>query len=54
MCMNFSFPDNQGDALLLEVLDTKKTIKGRAVIPIASLTDNPVCSNTIQSNKWRF
>ncbi|KAF7140396.1 hypothetical protein RHSIM_Rhsim06G0182800 [Rhododendron simsii] len=35
------FPDNQGDALLLEVRDTKKTIKGRAVIPIASLTDNP-------------
>ncbi|KAG5545886.1 hypothetical protein RHGRI_018143 [Rhododendron griersonianum] len=34
------FPDNQGDALLLEVRDTKKTIKGRAVIPIASLTDN--------------
>ncbi|KAI8552286.1 hypothetical protein RHMOL_Rhmol06G0254600 [Rhododendron molle] len=34
------FPDNQGDALFLEVQDTKKTIKGRAVIPIASLTDN--------------
>ncbi|XP_028096155.1 uncharacterized protein LOC114296056 isoform X1 [Camellia sinensis] len=36
-----SFPENQGDALLLEVQDTKKTIHGRAIIPIASLTENP-------------
>ncbi|CAL5406118.1 unnamed protein product [Camellia sinensis] len=35
------FPENQGDALLLEVQDTKKTIHGRAIIPIASLTENP-------------
>ncbi|KAL6999813.1 hypothetical protein U1Q18_000969 [Sarracenia purpurea var. burkii] len=41
MYMNFSFPENHGDALLLEVQDTNKAIQGRAVIPIATLTDNP-------------
>ena len=41
--MNFSFPENQSDALLLEVQDMKKAIQGRATIPIASLTENPVC-----------
>ncbi|PSS05886.1 Cytoplasmic dynein 2 heavy chain like [Actinidia chinensis var. chinensis] len=35
------FPENQSDALLLEVQDIKKAIQGRATIPIASLTDNP-------------
>ncbi|KAM7492448.1 hypothetical protein LguiA_035369 [Lonicera macranthoides] len=35
------FPENQGDALLLEVQDEKKAVQGRAIIPITSLTDNP-------------
>ncbi|CAI9088988.1 OLC1v1023465C1 [Oldenlandia corymbosa var. corymbosa] len=35
------FTDNQGDVVLLEVQDMKKNVQGRAVIPIASLTDNP-------------
>ncbi|KAK3010058.1 hypothetical protein RJ639_012648 [Escallonia herrerae] len=35
------FPENQGDALLLEVHNSKKTVQGRATIPISSLTDNP-------------
>ncbi|PSS16057.1 Epidermin biosynthesis protein like [Actinidia chinensis var. chinensis] len=35
------FPENQSDALLLEVQDIKKAIQGRATIPIASLTENP-------------
>lgn len=44
ICMYFSFPESQGDALLLEVRDAKKTVQGRATIPISSLTDNPVCN----------
>ncbi|KAF4360031.1 uncharacterized protein LOC115699041 isoform X1 [Cannabis sativa] len=35
------FPESQGDALLVEVQDTKKSVLGRATIPISSLTDNP-------------
>ncbi|XP_010036107.1 uncharacterized protein LOC104425188 isoform X1 [Eucalyptus grandis] len=35
------FPESQGDALLVEVQDTKKSVLGRAAIPISSLTDNP-------------
>ncbi|XP_024928474.2 uncharacterized protein LOC107416811 [Ziziphus jujuba] len=35
------FPESQGDALLVEVQDTKKSVQGRATIPISSLTDNP-------------
>ncbi|GFP90263.1 hypothetical protein PHJA_001170200 [Phtheirospermum japonicum] len=34
------FPDSQGDALLLEVLDAVKTVHGFATIPVSSLTDN--------------
>ena len=47
MCMNFSFPENQGDALLLE-------IHGRAIIPIASLTENPVCIIYLYSDNGAF
>ncbi|KAJ8748210.1 hypothetical protein K2173_000618 [Erythroxylum novogranatense] len=35
------FPESEGDALLVEVQDTKKMIQGRASIPISSLNDNP-------------
>ncbi|KAA8526659.1 hypothetical protein F0562_008138 [Nyssa sinensis] len=35
------FPENQGDALLIEVQDTKKAVQGQAAIPISSLTENP-------------
>ncbi|KAI3457041.1 hypothetical protein Pfo_013704 [Paulownia fortunei] len=35
------FPESQGDALLLEVLDAMKNVQGCATIPISSLTDNP-------------
>ena len=52
--MNFSFPENQSDALLLEVQDIKKAIQGRATIPIASLTDNPVCIISAYSDNWAF
>ncbi|GMY09592.1 hypothetical protein FCV25MIE_04831 [Fagus crenata] len=38
---NFSFPESQGDALLVEVQDTKKSVQGRTAIPVSSLTDNP-------------
>ncbi|XP_047333688.1 uncharacterized protein LOC124937465 [Impatiens glandulifera] len=34
------FPQSQGDALLLEVYDSKKVIQGRAFIPVSSLSDN--------------
>ncbi|KAK3025513.1 hypothetical protein RJ639_042048 [Escallonia herrerae] len=44
------FPENQGDALLLEVHDAKKTVQGRATIPISSLTDNP---SYLSTNKPR-
>ncbi|GJU31432.1 hypothetical protein Tco_1175021 [Tanacetum coccineum] len=37
-----SFPENQGDALLLEVQGEKRIIQGHAVIPVSSLHDNPV------------
>ncbi len=40
---NFSLPESQGDALLVEVQDTKKSVQGRTAIPVSSLTDNPVC-----------
>ncbi|CAL0315953.1 unnamed protein product [Lupinus luteus] len=35
------FPESQGDALLLEVQDSKKAVQGQARIPISSLSDNP-------------
>ncbi|WJZ99793.1 hypothetical protein VitviT2T_018209 [Vitis vinifera] len=35
------FPESQGDALLLEVQDAKKSVQGRCTIPISSLSDNP-------------
>ncbi|XP_063950453.1 uncharacterized protein LOC108219853 isoform X2 [Daucus carota subsp. sativus] len=35
------FPESQGDALILEVQDLKKTVQGRATIPISSLIENP-------------
>ncbi|XP_059661311.1 uncharacterized protein LOC132307532 [Cornus florida] len=35
------FPENHGDALLLEVQDIKKTVQGRATILISSLMENP-------------
>ncbi|KAL3652499.1 hypothetical protein CASFOL_002180 [Castilleja foliolosa] len=35
------FPESQGDALLLEVLDVMKNVQGCATIAISSLTDNP-------------
>lgn len=37
-----SFPEDQGDALLVEVQDQNKITQGRATIPVSSLTDNPV------------
>lgn len=40
----FSFPESQGDALLLEVQDVMKNVQGCATISISSLTDNPVSS----------
>ena len=44
LACNFSFPENQGDALLVEVQDSKKAVHGQARIPISSLNDNPVCA----------
>ncbi|XP_020234326.1 uncharacterized protein LOC109814331 isoform X2 [Cajanus cajan] len=35
------FPLSQGDALIVEVQDSKKAIHGEARIPISSLSDNP-------------
>ncbi|XP_062107072.1 uncharacterized protein LOC133818305 isoform X3 [Humulus lupulus] len=35
------FPESQGDALLVEVQDTKKSVLGRTTVLISSLTDNP-------------
>ncbi|KAJ1383867.1 hypothetical protein SESBI_43006 [Sesbania bispinosa] len=35
------FPLSQGDALLVEVQDSKKAVHGEARIPISSLSDNP-------------
>ncbi|KAK7258316.1 hypothetical protein RIF29_23889 [Crotalaria pallida] len=35
------FPESQGDALLLQVQDSKKVVQGQARIPISSLNDNP-------------
>ncbi|KAL4588872.1 hypothetical protein LXL04_001769 [Taraxacum kok-saghyz] len=35
------FPENQGDALLVEVQGEKRSIHGRAIIPVSSLHDNP-------------
>ncbi|XP_076924679.1 uncharacterized protein LOC143587208 [Bidens hawaiensis] len=34
------FPENQGDALLLEVQSERRIIQGHAVIPVSSLHDN--------------
>lgn len=39
----FSFPENQGDALLLEVQDMKKSTLGRTSIPVSAVADNNVC-----------
>ncbi|EOA14637.1 hypothetical protein CARUB_v10027895mg [Capsella rubella] len=35
------FPESEGDALLIEVQDKKKSVQGKAMISIASLTENP-------------
>ncbi|CAH2044804.1 unnamed protein product, partial [Thlaspi arvense] len=35
------FPEPEGDALLIEVQDKKKSVQGKVTIPMASLTDNP-------------
>lgn len=35
------FPENQGDALMLEVQDLNKVTQGRATIPLSSLNDIP-------------
>nr|XP_043624942.1 uncharacterized protein LOC122596431 [Erigeron canadensis] len=35
------FPENQGDALLMEVHGEKRVIQGCAVIPVSSLHENP-------------
>ncbi|XP_010482077.1 PREDICTED: uncharacterized protein LOC104760812 [Camelina sativa] len=35
------FPESESDALLIEVQDKKKSVQGKAMISIASLTDNP-------------
>ncbi|XP_048591236.1 uncharacterized protein LOC111198718 [Brassica napus] len=35
------FPEPEGDALLIEVHDKKKSVQGKVTIPMASLTDNP-------------
>lgn len=43
LACDFSFPESQGDALLVEVQDSKKAVQGQASIPISSLSDNPVC-----------
>ncbi|CAN0927267.1 hypothetical protein LINGRAHAP2_LOCUS35800 [Linum grandiflorum] len=34
-----SFPESEGDALLVEVQDNKKSLEGRATIPISSLNE---------------
>lgn len=34
------FPESQGDALLIEIQDSKKAVHGHARIPISSLSDN--------------
>eukprot|EP00257_Ricinus_communis_P019201 XP_015578120.1 uncharacterized protein LOC8288297 isoform X1 [Ricinus communis] len=34
------FPENEGDALLVEVQDAKKSVQGRATIQISSLNEN--------------
>ncbi|RAL51189.1 hypothetical protein DM860_018215 [Cuscuta australis] len=34
------FPENQGDALLVEVQDSKKNVLGLATVPVASMVDN--------------
>ncbi|KAG2390645.1 hypothetical protein LR48_Vigan07g007500 [Vigna angularis] len=38
---NDFFPLSQGDALIVEVQDSKKAVHGEARIPISSLSDNP-------------
>lgn len=43
--VKFSFPESQGDVLLVEIQDTKKAVQGHARIPISSLNDNPVSNN---------
>ncbi|CAL1408017.1 unnamed protein product [Linum trigynum] len=35
------FPESEGDALLVEVQDSKQSLQGRATIPISSLNENP-------------
>ncbi|KAI5565855.1 hypothetical protein BDE02_14G147700 [Populus trichocarpa] len=35
------FPESEGEALLVEVQDTKKSLQGRATIAISSFNDNP-------------
>ncbi|XP_065876631.1 uncharacterized protein [Euphorbia lathyris] len=35
------FPESEGDALLVEVQNAKKSVQGRATIQISSLNDNP-------------
>ncbi|KAL4560060.1 hypothetical protein LXL04_032208 [Taraxacum kok-saghyz] len=36
-----NFPKNQGDAILVEVQEEKRSIQGGAIIPVSSLHDNP-------------
>ncbi|KAM7262428.1 hypothetical protein ACFE04_000111 [Oxalis oulophora] len=38
---HFFFPETEGDALLVEVKDKKKSVQGRATIPVSTLSDNP-------------
>ncbi|AED95650.1 portal protein [Arabidopsis thaliana] len=35
------FPESEGDALMIEVQDKKKSVQGKAMISITSLTENP-------------
>ncbi|CAA7035193.1 unnamed protein product [Microthlaspi erraticum] len=35
------FPESEGDAILIEIQDKKKSVQGKVTIPIASLTENP-------------
>ncbi|KAL4588055.1 hypothetical protein LXL04_000933 [Taraxacum kok-saghyz] len=36
------FPENQGDVILVEVQEEKRSIQGGAIIPVSSLHDNPI------------
>lgn len=51
---NFSFPESQGDALMVEVQDSKGSIEGRTTIPVSSLNDNPVCIHPVYVRVYKF